>query len=76
MANVTMPELGEEIAKAIVSCWYFKVGDIVQKDDDLVELATDKATFNVPSPKTGTLKKVLYKEGQEVRIGETLAVIE
>ncbi len=76
MATVTMPELGEEIKNAVVSCWYFSIGDRIKEDDDLVELATDKATFNVPSPKAGTLIEILRKEGQEVTVGETLAVIE
>ena len=76
MAQITLPELGEEIEKAVVSCWYFKEGDTINKDDDLVELATDKATFNVPSTATGTLKKILAKEGEEIKVGEALAIIE
>ena len=76
MALVTLPELGEEIEKAIVSCWYFKVGDQVKEGDDVVELTTDKATFNVPASATGTLKEILVREGKEVKIGETLAIIE
>ena len=76
MVFVKLPELGEEIEKAIVSCWYFKVGDKVKEDDDIVELTTDKATFNVSATKTGTLKEILVKEGEEVKIGETLAIIE
>ena len=74
--TVMMPELGEEIEKAVVSCWYFKIGDTVNENDDLVELTTDKATFNVPSPQSGTLKEIIVKEGKEVNVGETLAVIE
>lgn len=76
MATILMPELGEDIEKATVSCWYFMIGDRVKADDDLVELATDKATFNVPSPKSGVIKKILFKEGEEVKVGEALAVIE
>jgi len=76
MEEVRLPELGEEIEKAVVSFWYFKAGDRVKKDDDLVELATDKATFNVPAPIEGVLKEIRAKEGSEVKIGEILAVIE
>ena len=52
------------------------VGDKVTKDDDIVELVTDKATFLVPSGALGTLKEIRFHEGQEVEIGEVLAVIE
>jgi len=71
-----LPELGEGIEKAIVSYWYFKEGDKVNEKDDLVELATDKATFNLPSPASGTLTEIFFHEGGSVNVGEALAVIE
>lgn len=76
MATVTLPDLGEGIKTAVVSCWYVKPGDKVGQDDDVVELATDKATFNVSAGSAGIIKKILVKEGEEVNIGESLAVIE
>ena len=76
MIPVKLPELGEEIEKAIVSHWYVKVGDKVNKDDDIVELTTDKATFNVSAAAAGIVKEIFIKEGQEANIGQTLAVIE
>ena len=76
MTNVILPELGEGITKATVAFWHYKVGDVLHEGDDVVELVTDKATFNVPAPKSGVLKKVIYAEGQDVKIGEVLAVIE
>ena len=76
MIEVKLPELGEEIEKAIISCLYFKVGDRINEGDDIVELATDKATFNVPATNSGVIKKILVKEGQEVKVGETLVLIE
>ncbi len=76
MVKVVLPELGEGIDKATVSYWYCKTGDEVKEKDDLVELTTDKATFNLPSPCTGKLLEVLFNEGDTVKIGETLAVIE
>lgn len=74
--RIVVPELGEGITKAVVSFWYFKVGDRVKEDDDIVELTTDKATFNISTEKPGVLKKILASEGREVKIGEHLAVIE
>ncbi len=76
MTKVILPELGEGIEKATVSFWYYKTGEKVNEKDDLVELTTDKATFNLPSPCSGTLSEVLILEGDEVHPGETLAVIE
>jgi pyruvate/2-oxoglutarate dehydrogenase complex dihydrolipoamide acyltransferase (E2) component len=76
MTNVTLPALGEGIEKATVSYWYFQEGETVKEKEDLVELATDKATFNIPCPCSGKLTKVLVQEGDTVSVGELLAVIE
>lgn len=76
MAKVVLPELGEGVKKATVSYWYFQVGDKVGEKDDLVELTTDKATFNLPSPCAGVLTEVFFQEGTVVNIGDALAVIE
>jgi len=76
MTKVHLPELGEGIEKAIVSYWYFQPGEKVNEKDDLVELATDKATFNLPSPCSGTLSEVLVNEGEAVNVGEVLGIID
>ena len=76
MAEVRLPELGEGIENAKVSFCYIKEGDRVAQDDDLVELVTDKATFNVSATVPGVVKKILVIEGQEVKIGETLVIME
>jgi len=76
MTKVVLPELGEGIEKATLSYWYFREGERVNIKDDLVELATDKATFNLPSPASGTLTEIFFREGDTVGVGETLALIE
>lgn len=76
MVRVVLPELGEGIDKATITYWYFQEGDHLKEGDDLVEISTDKATFNLPSPVTGRLTEILYQEGATVGVGETLAVIE
>ncbi len=76
MFKVTLPELGEGIQKATLSYWFYKEGDAVKEKDDLVELATDKATFNLPCPCSGTLSTIYFREGDTVNVGEVLAVIE
>lgn len=75
MTKVVLPELGEGIEKATLSYWYFKVGDQVREKDDLVELATDKATFNLPSPCSGVISEILFQEGDTVGVGQVLAII-
>lgn len=76
MTRVVLPELGQDITKATVSYWYFKEGEKVNEKDDLVELTTDKATFNLPSPCSGILSEILFHEGDTVNVGEVLAIIE
>ena len=76
MEHVCLPELGEGIEKATVACWHKSIGEQVSRDDDIVELVTDKATFHVSAGALGTIKEIRFNEGQEVRIGEVLAVIE
>ena len=74
--QVILPALGEGIEKATVACWNVKVGDKVGPDDDIVELVTDKASFSVPAGKTGFIKEILVKVGQDVLIGKPMATIE
>ncbi|MBM3246539.1 MAG: hypothetical protein FJZ13_04345 [Candidatus Omnitrophica bacterium] len=76
MTKVVLPELGEGIEKATISYWYFKEGEKVNERDDLVELATDKATFNLPSPASGALGQIFFHEGDTVPVGEVLATID
>ena len=75
MVKVVLPELGVGIKKATVSYWFFKDGERVKEKDDLVELVTDKATFNLPSPCTGVITEIMYSEGDDVDVGQILAVI-
>lgn len=76
MTKIILPELSEGVDKATVSYWYFKTGEKVSEKDDLVELTTDKATFNLPSPCSGTLTEISITEGITVKVGQVLGVIE
>ena len=76
MTNVYLPELGEGIEKATVSFWYFQEGQEVKEGEDLVEVSTDKATFNVPAPVSGLLAEVVIAEGDTANSGEPLAIID
>ena len=76
MPKIVLPDLGEGIQDATIACWHFQQGDRVNANADVVELVTDKASFNVPAGSSGILKQVFYKEGDRVKIGEILAMIE
>lgn len=76
MKNLVLPELGEGIQKATVACWHYKVGDHIQKDDEIVEVVTDKASFNIPAESSGCIRTIFFREGQEAKVGEILATIE
>ena len=76
MKNIILPELGEGIEEAVVSMWHFTEGDVVKEGNDIVEIVTDKATFNVPSNSSGVIKRIIRHEGETVKIGEVLAELE
>lgn len=76
MTNVTLPPLAEGIDKASVSFWLKRQGEAVKAGEDLVELVTDKATFNMPSPVSGKVKEILVSEGDAAKVGQVIAVIE
>ena len=76
MAEVRLPELAEGVDKAVVSFWHKDIGETVSKGDDLVEMLTDKATFNVPVPVSGKLTSKSAEEGQEIKVGDIIGHID
>lgn len=74
--EVKLPPLGDDIKEASVSFWYKKVGDRVAEGEDLVELSTEKASFNLPAPAGGQLTAIKAGEGEKVPVGAVLAEIE
>jgi len=76
MIEVKLPPIAEGVEKANISYWHRSVGDKVREGEDLVELVTEKATFNIPATASGILKEVLALEGDEVVVGQVLAKIE
>lgn len=69
------PDVGEGIAEGEIVKWRVKEGDSVKEHDTLVEIETDKAIVEIPSPASGTVLKVLHNQGDTVKVGETLVVI-
>ncbi|MBI3601647.1 MAG: hypothetical protein HY209_01965 [Candidatus Omnitrophica bacterium] len=76
MNNIILPELGEGITKATVACWHVKVGDQIHAGDEVCEVTTDKATFNVEAPASGRLQSITVRPGQDGLVGGVLGIIE
>src|ERR1041384_2565372 len=74
--QITLPSLGENIESGDVLSILVSEGDVVTKDQDLLELETDKATMPVPSPQAGKIVKVLVSEGDTVPVGGAIFEIE
>ncbi len=74
--EVPMPQMGESIAEGTVSVWLKKVGDKVERDEPIMEIATDKVDAEIPSPAAGILVEVVVKEGETVEVGTVVAFIE
>jgi len=74
--KVELPKMGESVAEATITTWLKAVGDKIEEDEPIVEIATDKVDSEVPSPCSGELKKILFQEGDVVEVGAVFAVIE
>src|SRR6185369_17105096 len=74
--TLKVPGIGESIREATVGVWKKAEGDYVALDEPLVEIESEKATLDVPSPGAGVLKKILRRQGETVAIGEALAEID
>jgi 2-oxoglutarate dehydrogenase E2 component (dihydrolipoamide succinyltransferase) len=75
-ANIVVPEVGESIVDARVAKWLRKEGETVAVGDPLVELETDKIDLEVAAPQGGVLKRIDRKDGDDVKVGEVLGMIE
>jgi 2-oxoglutarate dehydrogenase E2 component (dihydrolipoamide succinyltransferase) len=75
MSNIVVPELGESVVEARVAKWLKKPGDRVEVGEALVELETEKIDLEVSAEKAGVLESIARQEGEDVKIGELLAVV-
>jgi len=73
--DLIMPKMGESIMEATILKWVKNVGDKIEADETVLEIATDKVDSEVPSPVSGTLVQILYKENDVVEVGKPIAVI-
>lgn len=76
MIDVRVPTLGESISEAVISRWHVKNGDIVNQDELLLELETDKVTLEITAPRSGQIKNVALPLDAYVKVGDVLAQID
>jgi 2-oxoglutarate dehydrogenase E2 component (dihydrolipoamide succinyltransferase) len=74
--EVVVPTIGESITSAFIASWFKQVGDYVKEGETLLEVDSDKASLEVPSPVSGKVVELAAEEGDEVPIGGTIAVVD
>jgi 2-oxoglutarate dehydrogenase E2 component (dihydrolipoamide succinyltransferase)/2-oxoisovalerate dehydrogenase E2 component (dihydrolipoyl transacylase) len=74
--DIVMPQLGESIAEGTVVKWLVPVGGMIEKDQSIMEVETEKVALEIPSPATGMLSEIVVQEGETVPVGTLLARIE
>jgi 2-oxoglutarate dehydrogenase E2 component (dihydrolipoamide succinyltransferase) len=74
--EVKVPVLPESVSDALIATWHKKAGDAVKRDENLLDLETDKVVLEVPSPVDGVLKEIKFEEGSTVTSSQVIAVIE
>ncbi len=74
--ELKLPSMGESVAEAVVTNWLKKVGDPIEAEEAIVEVATDKVDSEVPSEVSGIVSEILFKVDEVVKIGQVMAIIE
>jgi len=74
--EIKMPKLGESITEGTIISWSIKVGDTINEDDILFEVNTAKVSAEIPSPVSGKILEILFKEGDTVSVGTVVAIVE
>ncbi|MGE7136429.1 2-oxoglutarate dehydrogenase complex dihydrolipoyllysine-residue succinyltransferase [Luteibacter sp. NPDC031894] len=74
--EVKVPVLPESVSDALIATWHKKAGDAVKRDENLLDLETDKVVLEVPAPVDGVLKEIKFEEGSTVTSAQVIAVIE
>ena len=74
--ELKLPKMGESVAEATITNWLKKVGEKIDVDEVLLEIATDKVDSELPSEVSGTLIEILFQVNDVVKVGQTIAIIE
>lgn len=75
MADVILPQLGETVTEGTITQWFKNVGDVVNADEPLFEVSTDKVDTEVPSPVSGVVAEIRVPEGDTIDVGTIVAVV-
>ncbi len=75
LVEIKLPKLGESITEAAIITWYKKIGDYIDKDEILLEVATDKVDAEIQATASGVLEKTFFKENEVAQVGDVIAVI-
>src|SRR6266571_3589548 len=76
LIEVKVPELSELVAEATLLAWHKKVGEAVKRDENLIDIETDKVVLELPAPADGVLAKIIRADGGTVKAGEIIATID
>ena len=74
--ELIMPKMGESVAEATITSWVKSIGDTIEVDETVLEIATDKVDSEVPSPESGVLVEILFDVDDVVEVGQAIAIIE
>ena len=74
--KLLLPSMGEGVMEATIIDWLFSEGDMVNEDDSVVEIATDKVDSDVPTPVSGKIVKILKQKDEVAKVGEAIAILE
>ena len=74
--ELKLPKMGESVAEATVTNWLKNIGDAIEADEPVLEIATDKVDSEVPSEVDGVLVEILFNTDDVVQVGQTMAIIE
>ena len=74
--EVKVPQLPESVAEATLVSWHKKAGDAVRRDENLIDIETDKVVLELPAPESGVLKTIVKADGGTVTSNEVIATID
>lgn len=74
--SIKMPRVGDTVDEVYLIMWKVAVGDVISVGSMIMEVETDKATVEVPSPVAGTVMELLYREGDEIKTGTAIVICE
>ena len=73
--EVKVPALPESVSDGVVACWHKQPGDVIRRDEALVDIETDKVVLEVPAPEDGVLEKILVADGDLVTADQVIGLI-